>query len=125
MFLNSGCIITAREHVMVGDHTIFGLYVMVFDHDHTIRDGKVLDNEFVTEPVIIGSHVWIGARVIILKGACSGDNCVIAAGSVIKGKIESAQTIIQRRDTVFRPYVGGGQHEIQNPDQSPSDRVFY
>jgi acetyltransferase-like isoleucine patch superfamily enzyme len=39
------------------------------------------------EPVYIGKNVFVGLNVIILKGAEIGDNSIIAAGSVVKGKI--------------------------------------
>lgn len=109
VFLNSGCIITAREKVMIGDNTIFGPNVVVFDNDHIIRDRKILDNEFITEPVIIGSNVWIGASTIILKGSVIGDDCVIAAGSVVKGKVENNSMMIQKKNTEIRPIGGWGE----------------
>lgn len=93
---------------MIGDNTIFGPNVVVYDNDHIIRDGRILDNEFETEPVIIGANVWIGAGAIILKGAVIEDNCVIAAGCVVKGKVESNNIMIQKRDTELRPIRGGG-----------------
>mgnify|MGYP000298760744 CR=1 FL=1 len=103
VFLNSGCIITAREKVVIGDNTIFGPNVVIYDNDHIIRDGKIIDNEFETEPVIIGANVWIGAGAIILKGAVIEDNCVIAAGSVVTRKVESNNIMIQKRVTKFHP----------------------
>lgn len=107
VFLNSGCIITAREKVLIGDNTIFGPNVVIYDNDHIIRDRKILDNEFETEPVVIGANVWIGAGATILKGSTIKDNCVIAAGSVVKGRVESNNIMIQKRDTELRP-IGGG-----------------
>lgn len=114
VFLNSGCIITAREKVVIGDNTIFGPNVVVYNNDHIIRDGRILDNEFETEPVIIGANVWIGAGAIILKGAVIEDNCVIAAGCVVKGKVESNNIMIQKRDTELRPIRGGVLEDNQN-----------
>lgn len=102
VFLNSGCIITAREKVIIGNHTIFGPNVIVYDNDHKVCNGRVLDNEYETAPVTIGSNVWIGAGAVILKGSYIGDHCVIAAGSVIKGRIESNHMVIQKRNTELR-----------------------
>ncbi len=44
--------------------------------------------------VIIGDNVWIGNKVIILKGAVVGDNSIIAAGSVVLGKEYPPNVII-------------------------------
>lgn len=80
---------------------------MVYDNDHIIRYGRVLDNEFETEPVIIGANVWIGAGTIILKGSVIEDNCVIAAGSVVEGKVENNNIMIQKRNAELHPIRGG------------------
>ena len=97
VFFNSGCILTARERISVGEGTILGPNVMVFDNDHAIKDGRVCDNEFVTAPVSIGKNVWIGAGAMILKGAVLEDNCVVAAGSVVKGHVKSGTIFVQKR----------------------------
>lgn len=36
-----------------------------------------------TAPIIIGNFVYIGINTIILPGVTIGDNCIIAAGSVV------------------------------------------
>ena len=103
VFLNSGCILTARERIAIGNNTIFGPNVMVFDNDHRIEDGKVLDNQFQTQAVEIGSNVWIGAGAIILKGSVIEDNCVIAAGSIVKGHVETGMIFMQKRQEIMIP----------------------
>lgn len=113
VFLNSCCIITAREKIVIGDNTIFGPNVVVYDNDHMICDGKILDNKFETEPIIIGSDVWIGAGAILLKGTVIEDNCVIAAGSVVKGKVERNTMMIQKRDIELRPIQGGVWRKVK------------
>ena len=83
VFFNSSCIITSRNKIEIGDNTILGPGVIVYDNDHVIRDGLVVDNEFTTAPVSIGKNVWIGACSVILPGVTIGDGSVIAAGSVV------------------------------------------
>src|ERR1041385_1660369 len=39
------------------------------------------------QPIRIGNDVWIGARVVVLDGAEIGDGAIVAAGSVVAGKI--------------------------------------
>ena len=98
VFINSGCIITARESITIGDNTILGPYIMIYDNDHAVANGKVLDNQYVTSEVKIGSNVWIGAGTVILKGTTIEDNCIIGAGSVVKGTVEKGSIFVQKRN---------------------------
>jgi acetyltransferase-like isoleucine patch superfamily enzyme len=97
VFLNTGCVLTARNDISVGDGTIIGTYVQIFDNDHERIDNIVQDNSYKTAPVTIGRNCWRGAGSILLKGTELGDNCIVGAGSVVKGRYESGTTIIQKR----------------------------
>ena len=103
VFLNSSCIITAREKVKIGNNTIFGPNVIIYDNDHLVKNGVVSDNEFETAPVEIGNNVWIGANTVILKGTKIEDGCIIAAGSIVKGNISGGNVVIQKRETSLKP----------------------
>ena len=48
-------------------------------------NGKMIDNKNPHGEVKIGNKVWIGTNSIILKDTIIGDNCIIAANSVVKG----------------------------------------
>ncbi|HEX8514898.1 MAG TPA: acyltransferase [Bacteroidia bacterium] len=56
---------------------------IIDDDHHTISYAD--KNENGRNHVKIGDHVWIGCNCVILKGTEVGNNCVIAAGSVVKG----------------------------------------
>lgn len=86
-FFNINSSITCAEKIVIGNNCKFGNNLVVIDHDHNYRANGIYsgDNpEFISSPVIIGNDVWIGANVVILRGTEIGDNCVIAAGSVVK-----------------------------------------
>ena len=53
---------------------------------------------YKSSPVKIGNNVWIGANAVILRGTVIGDNCVIGAGTVVKGTFESGSVIIEHRE---------------------------
>ena len=76
---------------------ILGPGVQVFDHDHDYRSEDI-ENNFVTKEIKIGNNVWIGANSIILKGSVIGDNCVIAAGTIVKGNIPADSLVYDKRD---------------------------
>lgn len=50
----------------------------------TISNNRTIGSD---EPksIVIGDNVWIAINVVILKGSVIGDNCIISAGSVVKG----------------------------------------
>ena len=53
----------------------------------------------VDDPKIrIGSHVWIGSRVSVLKGAVIPDGCIVASNSVV-GKVFTEKKLPHRRQS--------------------------
>lgn len=95
-FFNNNCTIGANRQVKIGEGTIFGENVKIYDHNHKFANLKVGIKEqgFSNGTVSIGSHCWIGSNVCILKNADIGDNCVIGAGCIITGKIRN-NTIVK------------------------------
>lgn len=95
--------IVCHKHVTIGDKTIFGPNVLVYDHDHIFSAENGVDiHNYTYDDVVIGSNCWIGANTVILKGTQLGDNSVVAAGSVIKGAYPASSIIIQKRETVVK-----------------------
>lgn len=98
-FLNHGCIFIAHERIIIGDNVQFGPNVLIYDHDHDYKKHNGL-KDYVTSPVEIGDNTWVGANVIILRGTRIGNNCVIAAGTILNGGSYADNTLIyQKRDT--------------------------
>lgn len=98
VFLNRGCVIAAHDEIIIGSGTRFGPGVMVFDHDYDYKNSEPeARNHHVSAQIIIGENVWIGAGTVILRGTTIGDNSVVGAGCVIKGKFQNDQLIVQKR----------------------------
>lgn len=103
--VNHGCMIVCHESVIIGKDVQFSPNVMVYDHDHDYNaTGGIKGMRYKTSPVKIGNNVWIGANSIILRGADIGDNCVIAAGSVVKGSVPPDSVFINKRETIIKGY---------------------
>ena len=101
--INYNCMIICHNSINIGSGSEFGPSVYIYDHDHKFnKDHGVISDKFNTEPIVIGKNVWIGANTVILKGTKIGDNCVIGAGSIIKGDYPSGSVIIQKRETVLK-----------------------
>lgn len=72
--------ITCFRDIRIGDHVFISKGVMIRDSDSHFIVGQ---EDKISEPIVIGNNVWIGMRVMILKGVTIGDGSVIAAGSVV------------------------------------------
>lgn len=90
---NRNDIVVAHSKIEIGDQTIIGPNVCIYDHDHEFDGNGVIAGHYRCNSINIGKNVWIGAGTIILKGASIGDNCVIGAGCVISGKIPSKSLV--------------------------------
>lgn len=101
--IGSANFIVCHSKISIGENTIFGPNVLVYDHDHIYDSKNGVDKKcFTTAPVTIGKNCWIGANVVILKGTTIGDNCVVGAGTVIKGIIPSGTLIKQNREYICK-----------------------
>ena len=65
-----------------------GSYISFHSENHNFNDlQKPIREQGVTSKGIkLGNNIWVGAKVTFLDGCEIGNNCVIAAGSVVKGK---------------------------------------
>lgn len=102
----------------VGEHTAFGLMVMVdvffpekiqigknsiIGYNTTILAHEYLIKEYRLGEVIIGDQVLIGANTTILPGVTIGDGAVVAAGAVV------------HKDVAPGAFVGGNpQRDLGN-----------
>jgi len=85
---NSGIGINARMSgpIEIGENVMMGPDVIIYTRDHKYSDNSIpmiQQGSTKAEKVVIGDDVWIGARVIILKGVHIGNGAVIGAGSVV------------------------------------------
>jgi acetyltransferase-like isoleucine patch superfamily enzyme len=89
VFVNSYASFNVREELTIGDGTLIGEGVRIYDHDHRFRDTDqpISRSGFVSAPVRIGSDAWIGSNAVILRGATIGDGAVVAAGAVVSKNV--------------------------------------
>jgi acetyltransferase-like isoleucine patch superfamily enzyme len=78
-YLNRNTEVIAQQEVRIGRHCMIAWDVVIMDTDQHGIDGAPP----VAQPVIIGNHVWIGCRALILKGVHIGDYAVIGAGAIV------------------------------------------
>jgi len=84
-YINYGVDISATRSVRIGRECAIGQYTIIIDNDYHQPESHWQLG--VPTPVVIEDGVWIGARVVVLRGAHIGAGAVIGANSVVRGVI--------------------------------------
>lgn len=105
--LNSGytnaCVqIICADKIVIGEDVAIARDVIIRDTDAHEILGK---NHCKTKPIVIGNHVWIGTRAIIMKGVTIGDGAVIAAGAIVTKDVPANTIVAGVPATVIRENV--------------------
>ena len=78
-YISPGAWISCGASISIGKDVAIADQVIIRDWDgHKIVGGRP-----DRLPIVIGDHVWIGMRAIILKGVTIGDGAIIGAGAVV------------------------------------------
>ena len=106
VFFNNNCSINCMSGIHIGENSIFGESVKIYDHNHQYKDINLLVTQqgYSKKDVIIGKNCWIGSNVIILKGVTIGDNSVIGAGCVIYKSVPSNTVIYNNQNLSITHY---------------------
>ena len=86
--------IVCADNITFGKDCLVGWDVLVMDTDeHPLYDmaGNRLNPN---RPIVVGNHVWIGCKCVLLKGAEVPDNTVVAAGTLLKSAFEGEGQVI-------------------------------
>ena len=83
-YFTSDMHIEVVNSLSIGSDCAISWGVTIIDDDHHQLLGIEV-KEQKQNLVSIGNKVWIGCNVTILKNTHIGNNCVIAAGSIVKG----------------------------------------
>lgn len=101
-YANVNCVILDEAKVTFGDNVFVapdcGFYTAGHPFDVEQRNSGL---EYA-RPIVVGSNVWIGARVCVLPGVTIGDNSVIGAGSVVTKDIPSGVLAVGNPCRVIR-----------------------
>ncbi len=87
--LVNAAMIVSKQEVVIGEDARLACGVRIFDADLHDFDRDTPER---SEPVRIGSRVWLGADVIVLRGVTIGDDTIVGAGSVVTRDLP-AQTL--------------------------------
>jgi acetyltransferase-like isoleucine patch superfamily enzyme len=84
-YFTSDLHLEAVNSIEIGNDCAISWGVTIIDDDHHQLISEQTHSKNQVNHITIGHHVWVGCNVTILKGTQIGNNCVVAAGSVVKG----------------------------------------
>jgi acetyltransferase-like isoleucine patch superfamily enzyme len=79
-----GAVFATNGRVVIDDFAFVAHEVVIAD-DHSVTPGPQRPVDDVT--VAIGENAWIGARVVLLRGARIGRDAVVGAGTIVDGVV--------------------------------------
>ncbi|WP_419253263.1 acyltransferase [Caulobacter sp. ErkDOM-YI] len=97
---------------------------------HPIYDRATGQRANAAADVIIGDHVWLGLRSMIMKGAKIGDGAVVAAGAILSGSapdhaiMAGVPARVVRENIIWRRELSEGAPEPE-PMLLPSSRSWW
>lgn len=94
-YFNGRLMISCHNEVVIGNNCLFGPDVKIFDNNHKFSRDNGVSTDLSTAPIRIGNNCWIASNVVILKGSVIGDNCVIGAGCVVRGREIPPNSIVK------------------------------
>jgi len=96
-YLNRNVHIVTASAVTIGRGVKIGWDTVIMDTDLHGHSGKPAQSK----PVVIEDDVWIGCRVVILKGVRVGRGAIIGAGAVVTKNVPSLAVVGSPRATVL------------------------
>ena len=90
VFIGAGCEFNFRRKIVIGAQSLVASGCRFIDHDHgsARRDVPMSMQPHVADaPIILEEDVWLGANVIVLKGARIARGAIIAAGAVVTSDV--------------------------------------
>lgn len=80
--------------ISIGNHCSIGFDTQFITHDASVRQFKPGISGGFFGKIAVGNNVFIGNHSIILLNTSIGNNCIIGAGSVVRGKIPDNSVVL-------------------------------
>lgn len=87
--IGNDVVIYSDASIHIGNDTSIAGQAYIIDSDHgSKRESLMRLQPLVSQPIIIGCDVWIGAGAKILRGSNVGDGAIVGAQALVKGDID-------------------------------------
>jgi maltose O-acetyltransferase len=88
VYIAYGTWFSAGEKISIEDEVIIGPYCVFASSNHTKENGSFRYGKPVQQPIVVRKGSWIAAQCSVLAGSDIGEGTLLAANSVVSGKLE-------------------------------------
>ncbi|MDB5059870.1 MAG: putative acetyltransferase [Chloroflexi bacterium] len=111
-YINRNTEIVAAQSVFIGRDCKIARDVLIMDTDqHPVGSAPMVHG-----PVKIGDRVWVGSRVIVLKGVSIGHDSIIGAGAIVTKSIPPHSVVVGQAARVVRTLCPEGGPSTPNDE---------
>ena len=119
-FTTVGLSLHETGEISIGRDCMFSTDIQMDASDmHPIYDRATGERLNHPRNIEIGDHVWLGTRVLVLKGSKIGSGSIIAAGSIVAGEIPENSLAMGIPARVVRENVIWTRDMDQKPELVP------
>ena len=90
--INSCWVLYSGYGILIGNNVLVAANCTFapVNHEYKSTTLKIIDQGHAESKggIVIEDNVWIGANCVLLDGTHIGEGCVVAAGSVVRGRIK-------------------------------------
>ena len=117
--MGSRNVINGYLDIEIGADSLLSDWIYICDFDHRFEDLSVpIRKQGIRKsPVRVGSDVWVGEKVSILRGADIGTGSVIGSQSVVKGVIPPFSVVAGSPARVLRSRLPRGMSPEEGVDR--------
>lgn len=87
VYIAHGCWFGAITDIFIEDEVIFGPYCVVISSNHTRMNGSYRYGDVQVDAIKVKRGAWIAAHTVITAGSEIGSGTLVAANSVVVGKL--------------------------------------
>ena len=119
-YISNDCYFDGVDYslITICDEAVISKEVVILTHDYSITRvfksfGEKLKTDVrIVKPVFIGKNSFIGYRSILMPGAYIGENVIVGAGSVVRGRIPknsiafgNPAKVLNNTKEVYKKYI--------------------
>ncbi|SRR5258708_23397407 len=105
VFFNNYCSINCLKKITIGNDSIFGEGVRLYDHNHLFNGKDLIRLQgYRYGEISIGSNCWIGSNTIILPDVSIGNNVVVGANNLINKPVPDNTIVKAKSEQIIEPY---------------------